>query len=509
MKKGILFLLILLSFIAVLASMQPGKKIDPGKVETEAGYISGIEGNGGIKIFMGVPYAAPPVRDLRWKEPRPVEKWKGIKKCVTPPPSAMQSKPVPFSMWSKEFMAPEEPLSEDCLYLNIWTTAERTNEKRPVIVWIHGGAFTGGSGTVPLYNGEEMARKGVIFVTINYRLGVFGFLAHPELSAESPMRVSGNYGLLDQIEALKWISKNITAFGGDASNVTIDGQSAGSVSVNALMISPLARGLFHKAIGESGSMFGRNTNDLRTGEASGKAFAEKVGASSLGELRSLPADKLMAVQGRWGLVIDDVVVPPAEKIFAAGKQNDVPLLTGWNADDGMRSGFLNAEAFRANAEKTYKERYPEFIKLFPASNDEQALFSQKLGSQLSYGWQNYRWARSQSMTGKNKAFLYNFTRVPPGEPDYGAFHSAEFGYALHNLHKWNRPFTEWDKKLSDIMSSYWVNFATKGDPNGHDVPFWPSYDPVSPLMIILGDKAEVVVLPYRKQLEFFDSINRK
>jgi para-nitrobenzyl esterase len=223
----------------------------------------------------------------------------------------------------------------------------------------------------------------------------------------------------------------------------------------------------------------------------------------------MPAEKLMAVQGRWGLLIDDVVLPSAEKAFAAGKQNDVPLITGWNADDGMRSGFLKAEAFRSNAEMTYKEKFPEFIKLFPASSDDEALFSQKLGSQLSYGWQNYRWARSQSMTGKNKAFLYNFTRVPPGEPDYGAFHSAEFGYALHNLHQWKRPFTDRDKQLSDIMSSYWVNFATKGDPNGHDVPFWPSYDPVSPLMIILGEKTDVVVLPYRKQLEFFDSINRQ
>jgi para-nitrobenzyl esterase len=508
MKKAILILAIVLGFIAVIASMQPGK-IDSGKVATEAGYISGISGNDGMKIFMGVPYAAPPVNDLRWKEPQPVISWKRVRKCIDPPPSAMQSKPVPFSMWSKEFMAPEEPLSEDCLYLNIWTTAERTTEKRPVIVWIHGGAFTGGSGTVPLYDGEQMARKGVIFITINYRLGVFGFLAHPDLSAESPRKVSGNYGLLDQIEALKWIRKNIAAFGGDPENITIDGQSAGSVSVNALMISPLAKGLFHKAIGESGSMFGRSTNDLKSGEAAGRSFAEKAGASSIRELRSMPAEKLMAVQGRWGLLIDDVVLPSAEKAFAAGKQNDVPLITGWNADDGMRSGFLKAEAFRSNAEMTYKEKFPEFIKLFPASSDDEALFSQKLGSQLSYGWQNYRWARSQSMTGKNKAFLYNFTRVPPGEPDYGAFHSAEFGYALHNLHQWKRPFTDRDKQLSDIMSSYWVNFATKGDPNGHDVPFWPSYDPVSPLMIILGEKTDVVVLPYRKQLEFFDSINRQ
>jgi para-nitrobenzyl esterase len=510
MKKTILLLFVFSIFLAAAAFMQSAKKIDARKVPTEAGYISGNTGEDGkLKIFMGVPYASPPVKELRWKAPQPVKSWKGIKECVLLPPSAMQSKPVPFSMWSQEFMAPAEPLSEDCLYLNIWTEADKTSEKRPVIVWIHGGAFTGGSGTVPLYDGSEMAGKGVIFITINYRLGVFGFLAHPQLSAESDLKTSGNYGILDQVEALRWIKNNIEAFGGDPSNITIAGQSAGSVSVNALMVSPLTKGLFQKAIGQSGSMFGRSASDLQAAESAGKKYAEQAGASSISELRSRSAAELMAVQGRWGIVTDEIVIPSAEKTFLEGKQNDVPLLTGWNADDGRPSKILNASDFRSNAEKVYKEKFPEFIKLFPAESDEEAMASQLLGARMSYGWQNYRWARSQSMTGKNKAFLYNFTRVPPGEPDFGAFHSAEFGYALHNLHKWNRPFNEWDKKLSDIMSSYWVNFAASGDPNGSGLPFWPSYDSKSPMINILGDKVENQVLPFRKQLEFFDFINRQ
>jgi para-nitrobenzyl esterase len=417
MKKAVLILPVALTFFAVFGFMQSGKKIEIKKVATEAGYIQGkTSDDGKIKIFMGVPYAAPPVKELRWKAPQPVKHWKGIRECLLPPPSAMQNKPVPFSMWSQEFMAPAEPLSEDCLYLNIWTGAGKSSEKLPVMVWIHGGAFTGGSGTVPLYDGEEMARKGVVFITINYRLGVFGFLAHPQLSAGSMFKTSGNYGILDQIEALKWIKNNIAAFGGDPSNITVAGQSAGSISVNALMVSPLAKGLFNKAIGQSGSMFGRNSSDLKSAEVSGEKYAEQLGASSIEELRSKTAEQLMAVPGRWGIVTDEIVILSTESTFLEGKQNDVPLLTGWNADDGRLSKALNAPDFRSNSEKIYKEKFPEFINLFPADNDEQAKASQELGARLSFAWQNYRWARSQSMSGKNKAFLYNFTRVPPGEP---------------------------------------------------------------------------------------------
>lgn len=503
--------LLLISALISFAPTQKAKKINLKKVQTEAGYISGKTGSDGtIKIFMGVPFAAPPVGDLRWKAPQPVPSWTGVRQCTTPPASAMQAPPRPFMMWSQEFMAPMEPLSEDCLYLNIWTGAVNEGEKRPVIVWIHGGAFTGGSGTVPLYDGEEMAKKGVVFVTINYRLGVFGFLAHPELTAESPLKTSGNYGILDQIESLKWIKNNIAAFGGDPGNVTIAGQSAGSFSVNALMVSPLAKGLFHRAIGQSGGMFSSGLGivyDLKAAETAGQKYSEQLKATSIKDLRSLPAADIMKAQARSGIVIDNIVVPQANSAFEEGKHNDVPLLTGWNADDGVSMGQINAETFRANAKKTYGERAEEFFTLFPAGNDEEAKASQKLGSQLSFGWQNYHWAGIQARTGKNKSYLYFFSRVPPGEPNYGAFHSAEFGYALHTLKKWDRPFTEWDHKLSDVMSSYWVNFAKTGNPNGEGLPEWPSYDNSDPKIMILGDKVEAKPLPNRQHLEFLDRVN--
>ncbi len=480
------------------------------KVGVEGGTISGYK-IGKVTVFKGVPFAAPPVGDLRWRPPQPVKGWKGIKKCITPPASAMQAKPVPFMMWSKEFMAPEAPLSEDCLYLNIWTAAKKANEKRPVIIWIHGGAFTGGSGTVPLYDGEEMAKKGVVFITINYRLGVFGFLAHPELSAESPDKVSGNYGILDQIAALKWVKRNIAAFGGNPDNVTIDGQSAGSFSVNALMCSPLAKGLFQKAIGQSGGMFAANSGivtDLKAAEASGTKFAQQAGAANIKELRSKSAEELLKMQGRWGITIDRVVVMPADEVFGSGKQNDVPLITGWNADDGFSMGPLqNAETYKADAIKTYGEKANDFLKLFPAGDDAEAQKSQKLAAQMFFGWQNYNWAKMQSLTGKCKAYLYYFTHVPPGEPNYGAFHSSEFGYALKTLKLWNRPFVKWDFDLSEIMSSYWVNFAKTGNPNGPGLPEWPAFDSNSPRVIELDDQVKSVPLPHREQLEFLTRLS--
>jgi para-nitrobenzyl esterase len=480
------------------------------KIKVDGGTITGYK-NGDVTIFKGVPFAAPPVGELRWKAPQEVVKWNGVRKCVTPPPSAMQSKPVPFMMWSKEFMAPETPLSEDCLYLNIWTTAAKNNEKRPVIVWIHGGAFTGGSGTVPLYDGEEMAKKGVVFVTINYRLGVFGFLAHPELSAESPDKVSGNYGILDQIAALKWVKRNIAAFGGDPDNVTIDGQSAGSFSVHALMCSPLTKGLFQRAIGQSGGMFATDNSlvsDLKTAEAAGAKIVGQAGASNIKELRLMPAEELLKTQGRWGITIDRVVVMPADEVFGSGKQNDVALITGWNADDGFSMGpAQKAEAYKANVLKTYGDRAGDFLKLFPAGDDAEAQRSQKLVAQMFFGWQNYNWAKMQSATGKSKAYLYYFTHVPPGEPNYGAFHSSEFGYALRNLKLWSRPFAKLDYDLSEIMSSYWVNFAKSGNPNGPGLPEWPAFDNSSPRVIELGDQVKPVPLPHREQLEFMSRIN--
>jgi len=502
------FLLVIGSFLLVSAG-KTDKGI-PSRLKVEGGSIEGYLSDG-VTIFKGVPFAAPPVGELRWKAPQPVVPWKGIRKCSTNPPSAMQAKPVPFMMWTKEFMAPMEPLSEDCLYLNVWTAAKKQSEKLPVIVWIHGGAFTGGSGTVPLYDGTEMAKKGVVFVTINYRLGIFGFMAHPELSAENPDKVSGNYGILDQIAALKWVKKNIAAFGGDPYNVTIDGQSAGSFSVCALMISPLAKGLFQRAIGQSGAMFskpGGLLSDLKSAEESGVKFAGKINASTIADLRKRSADELINARGSWGIVLDNKVIPSANEAFNTGKQNDVPLITGWNSGDGFSMGPpMNAEAFRKSAATNYGERADEFLKLFPAGTEEEAQQSQKIVSQMFFGWQNYYWASIQSSKGKNKAWLYYFTHVPPGEPNYGAFHSSEFGYALKTLHLWNKPFVKVDYDLSELMSSYWVNFAKNGDPNGPGLPIWPFFDKTSPKVIQLGDEVKAIPLPLSNQLLFMDSIN--
>lgn len=483
-----------------------------GTIQIESGQISGMyDQKSEVYSYKGIPFAAPPTGELRWKAPQPVAHWKGIRKCVTPPASAMQATPKPFMCWSKEFMAPESPLSEDCLYLNIWTTAKTVHDKLPVMVWIHGGAFTGGSGTVPLYDGDAMSRKGVVFITINYRLGIFGFLAHPELSAESDLKVSGNYGILDQIAALKWVKENITAFGGDPDNVTIAGQSAGAFSVNVLVVSPLAKGLFHKAIAQSGGMFGKQLSlgqTLKAAEEGGKQLTEKLGMISMAALRAMPVDSLLKIPARFGLVVDDVVIPPVYESFATGKYNNVPVISGWNADDGVSFGPpAKAEAFKANAKNQYGEKADSFLKLFPANTDEEAAHSQKLMTQLFFGWNNYAWARLQASKKTGNAYLYYFKRVPPGEPNYGAFHSAEFGYALHTLKLWDRPFTDVDYKLEEAMSSYWVNFAKTGDPNGKGLPVWPAFNENNPEIIELGDEVKSSPLPYREQLKFMDGIN--
>jgi len=517
MKK---FLSVLILTALILTACSSGKKgttgikIEITSISTEAGVVSGkTNSDGTVSIFMGVPFAAPPTGDLRWKPPQPPVKWEGVKECVTPSASAMQSPPNPFMMWTKEFMAPLEPLSEDCLYLNIWTPAKSTGEKLPVMVWIHGGAFTGGSGTVPLYDGEEICKKGIVYVTINYRLGVFGFLAHPELTAESPLKTSGNYGILDQIEALKWISRNIMAFGGDPGNVTIAGQSAGSFSVNAIMISPFAKGLFHRAIGQSGGMFGGGPGlvyDLKAAEAAGLKYVDQIKAGSVKDLRTKSTEELMKGRGQWGIIIDNIVMPDASETFASGKQNDVPLIAGWNAEDGFSmASEKSVDTYRKEAEKRYGDYASEYLKAFPAATDEEIKKYQKITSVLSFGWQNYNWVKMQSTTGTGKAYLYYFIHVPPGEPNYGAFHSAEFGYALKTLKLWNRPFTPVDWDLTEKMSSYWVNFAKTGDPNGEGLPEWPAFNANNPQVIEFGDEVKSTPLPFKEQLEFFDKYNNR
>jgi len=486
-----------------------------GKIQVEGGVISGtVNASGDVQIFKGIPYAAPPVGALRWKAPQPIVPWTGEKKCVSFSASPMQNAPVPFGPWTEEWLIPASPISEDCLYLNLWTPAHSPQEKKPVIVWIYGGAFLSGGAAVPIYDGEAMSRKGLVFVSINYRVGVFGFLAHPELTQESGTQSSGNYALLDQIAALQWVKKNISAFGGDPDNVTIAGQSAGSMSVNCLVASPRCRGLFKRAIAESGARVISNsfmkTHTLQEAEAEGLKFMQSANAKSMADLRNIPADDLQKKPfTRWGPIVDGWVLPQTiAEIFAAGKENEVSLLTGWNEDDGVVFGKMNTAAeFKKQAEDTYGSQADEFLKYYPASSDAEAASSQlRLSRDQNFGIENYSWASLQADQGKNKTFLYRFSRALPATGDYvkfAAFHSGEIPYAYDNLSFVHRcPWTDVDYSLAKTMSSYWANFVATGDPNGPGLPLWPVYDTKSFSTMVLGNTISAKSLPDREAIDF-------
>lgn len=513
-------------FIGFLLLPVAGQEKPPVQtVRTANGMVSGMPSQApGVEAFKGIPYAAAPVGDLRWRAPEPHANWSGVltadhfgDNCMQTtqeqqanPPSANRK-----SVWTIPFLIPRDPITENCLYLNVWTGASSASERRPVIVWIHGGGFQSGSGSVPLYDGSAMAKKGVVFVTINYRLGVFGFLALRELSGESSHHASGDYGLLDQIAALQWVRRNIAAFGGDPDNVTIAGQSAGSFSVNDLVASPLAKGLFQRAIAESGaSMLSdamNHTADLATAEANGRRFMEKARVQSLEGLRRIPADSLMKLGGSFGPIIDGYVLPEkVAQIFGQGKQNDVPTLTGWNMDEGTAfsvfSKPMNAEAFRKQARRVYGDQADQFLKYYPAATDPAARSSQFASIRdLLFATQNYVWANLQTKTGTSNVYLYSFDRKLPANDElafFGAFHSGEIAYVLDNLDYLHRPWQAVDRKLADTMSSYWVNFARSGNPNGEGLPQWPVYQPGTSTDMELGETIGPEAVPNRAGLDF-------
>ncbi|WP_247237392.1 carboxylesterase/lipase family protein [Telluribacter sp. SYSU D00476] len=481
-------------------------------VKTEAGMVSGTKSaDGTIAIFRGIPFAAPPVGDLRWKAPQPVKPWSGVLKAEQFGPSPMQNSPAPFSMWSAEFLIPKEPISEDCLYLNAWSGAKTAREKLPVLVWIYGGGFNSGGTAVPIYDGEAMARKGIVFVSANYRVGPFGFFAHPELTKESGTNASGNYGLMDQIEALQWVKKNIAAFGGDPNNVTIAGQSAGSMSVSCLVASPLAKGLFNKAIAQSGASFGRTMPVLAQAERDGERVANTLHATSLKDLRALPAEEILKKGQGMRVIIDGYVLPTkVADIFAAGKQNDVTLLTGWNQDEGLLFGPIkNAADFKAQAEQQYGADAATFLKYYPAGTDAEASQSQlDLSRDQTFGTQNYTWANVQATQNKSKVYVYRFTRKVPATGEYvkyGAFHTGEVPYAYDNLKFVDRPWEPVDRELAQTMSTYWANFIKSGNPNGKGVPAWPAYTVKEKQIMDLGKKPEAKPIPDRAALDFLYS----
>ena len=506
-----------ISFVAFFAFM-PTPPGPFATVRTHDGLISGTTGiDGKVHIFRGIPFAAPPVGSLRWRAPQPVTRWFGVRKCDAFGPSPMQNKPVPFGVYTPEFLIPDSPISEDCLYLNVWTAAARPAEHRPVLVYIYGGGFVSGGSACPIYDGEAMAKKGVIFVSINYRVGIFGFLCHPGLTAESGHNVSGNYGLMDQIAALRWIKENIAAFGGDPANVTIAGQSAGSMSVSCLVASPLARGLFKRAIGESiADMLNVpgyvQMPTLQQAEEQGSRVARQLNLSDttdLVTLRAIPADQLLKVNIPRGPVIDGYLLPESPgNLIASHRYNGCDLLTGWNDDDWLAFGPAdNLAQFKQRLQRQFGSKADSVLIFYPATDDATAQIAQAhLGRDMLVGIQNYSWANLQSDGSGGAVFLYRFRRRPPASGDfvkYGAFHTAEVPYAYGNLSFFRRSFEPVDHQLSAVMSSYWANFARTGDPNGPNLPKWPRYDKSPDATTMIFDESpHSAPLPGKAALDF-------
>ncbi len=478
-----------------------------GAVKVETGLLEGTTISSGIRVFKGIPYAAPPVGDFRWKAPQPPAKWDGVRKADKFSDSCMQALGRSRNPWTKEFMVQNEA-SEDCLCLNVWTGAKNANEKRPVLVWIHGGAFYEGSGEIITYDGEELAKKGLIVVTINYRLGIFGFYTHPELTKESPQHSSGNYGLLDIVASLQWINKNIAAFGGDPNRVTIAGQSAGAAAVHALTASPLAKGLFHRAIAESGSGVGRRTRDLNESEKDGVKWAETKVAHTLKELRAKPAADLMG-GARFSPVVDGWFLPAdTAVIFAQGKQNDVPIMTGLTADEGSAAptyGKIKFDEFTKQSQQKFSNQAEEFLKLYPSNDQTQSGLSQKQSARDQGLISMHLWASERAKTSKAKAYTYFFTRgIPwPEHPEYAAFHTSDVPYFFATLKYLNRPWEAIDRQLSETVSNYWVNFAKTGNPNGKGLPNWTAFDAAQSVTMQLGEKIGAQPVAEKEKLAFF------
>ncbi len=500
--------------MAVPVLMAPRSAADgTERVRVEQGLLAGTSGvHPYVRVYKGIPYAAPPVGELRWKAPQPPAAWPGVRQATEFAPVCMQT---PYPASAAIYQSKPQPLSENCLYLNVWTAAKSAKDRLPVMVWIHGGGFTRGSGSSASYDGEILARKGVVVVTLNYRLGVFGFFAHPALTAESEHHASGNYALLDQIAALEWVKTNIGAFGGDAKCVTIFGESAGSWAVNALMASPRAKGLFHRAIGESGGSFAP-MKTLADAEKTGQDLAASLGATAdaLKALRAKPAEEILKASSEQTIrqVVDGWVLP--EEIytfFAQGKQNDVPLIVGLNADEGTalapQGANIEKELFIAGAQQRYASLAEQFLKVYPAGTDAEAVSSFYAAYRDSvFGWEMRTWARLQTKTGRQPAYFYYFTRKPPGpqREKLRAFHAADLAYVFGNF-PWPFPWEDTDRKLSDAITSYWTNFAKKGDPNGERLAKWPEYAVKTDEMIEFGDEIRVGSQINKAGLDFFDA----
>jgi para-nitrobenzyl esterase len=458
-------------------------------IEVESGRLKTPRADAaGVRCFKGVPYAAPPLGALRWRPPQPAEQWSGVRPTHVFGPGSLQTKVF------DDIDPTLAGVSEDCLYLNVWTPANLSaGERLPVFFWIHGGGFAVGSGAEPRYDGARLAAKGIVLVTVNHRLNALGFLAHPELTAESATRSSGDYGMLDLVAALKWVGANIAAFGGDPDAVTIGGESAGSMAVSGLMASPLAESLFARAIGESGSLFDSHTRRLKRlaeAEVEGRAFAERLAVARLVELRALPADHILAAApgvGFWPIVDGHFLPGTPHEIFCDRVFNHVPLMAGWNKDEGFNFNLKQG----VNAERPYGDIVRDLFGAdaagalhFYPDGAEAAASARELGGDLMIGYSTWSWLEAACAFSRAKTFRFIFDRAPLtpqgwfGERssiEAGAFHSGEIPYVFDNLDAMGWLLTPEDRVVAATASSAWVNFIKTGDPNGAGAPHWPPY----------------------------------
>ena len=480
-----------------------------GRVMTKAGPIEGAAESDGVIAFKGVPFAAPPVGALRWQPPQPVKPWTEVRSATGFGAQCMQRR-----LFS-DMVFRANGTNEDCLFLNVWTPANAAGRRLPVLVYFYGGGFIAGDGSEPRYDGAAMARRGIVALTVNYRLGVFGLMAHPELTKESPHHASGNYGLLDQYAALAWVRDNIAAFGGDPRKVTIAGESAGSISVSALMASPLSKGLIAGAIGESGAMIAPTIPPvpLEEAERAGSAFAALVGASSLAALRAMPATDILEATAkpnaaRFPVAIDGYFLTKAPAaVFEAGEQAHVPLLAGWNSQESGPGGVLKQneatpEGYAKAVRAMFGDRADEALKLYPGTtNDEVQQSATDLAGDGFIGFSTWKWTDAHRQTGGSPVYRYFYSRPRPAmRPEKGttgaargAAHSAEIEYALGNLatnevYAW----TPDDYKVSETFQGYIENFVKTGDPNGASLPVWPA---------IKGDEGQVMRLDVTSKAE--------
>ena len=528
------------------AALTPGEdgRADAGGlgpfVETSRGDLEGayVDDAKDVLVFRGVRYAQPPVGDGRWRAPVPVEFWDGVHSATSFGPACWQRPGDASSIYTRGDLEH----NEDCLYLNIWTSADRPTAALPVMVWFHGGGHNGGWSSPRLFNGTTLARKGVVLVTLNYRLGPFGFLAHPVLTAESSHVSSGNYGLLDQIAALEWVHDNIAAFGGNPGNVTIFGQSAGSWSVCYMMASPLARGLFHKAIGQSGGCFKGERPYLAdvSDQLGAEQSAHDVGLAATAELgvegdgpeaaaalRALAPEEVLAATLGSGAIVDGWVLPRAPRaIFEAGEHNNVPVIVGAMANEQAALYDSSAAPTRDELIVSVKNQYGNQADGILAAydgdlNESPATADKQIQGDRTFVWEMRTWARTVESV-QNDAYLYFFSHAPPvfrlydhehadidvpgGRRGFGAYHSGELVYVFGNVGLVGLDWTDWDHELSRVISQYWVNFARTGDPNGEGLPSWPRYQSATDEWLEFGADIRTVAGLRKEKLDLFDRV---